>query len=258
MTGGPLYCTQEDVQEAMQEADRSFGDQPLSTEEVDAARASASRWFNSRTDAHFYDAGGTTDLSDSTRTAADVRLSVPETPHRPNGFGFRAADAGRTHVVYPNPQVGRYARVSLPAYYVQSVDRLAVREFGGETTDWVAAADKIEGRGEDYYVTVDGSDNYGRSYLYVDVASLGPHLTFEDVITADFSYGLDWQETPWPDVRRGVAHLAAAELTKDDDLLANIPEGATLTSVDTKAEMHMGYAMDSPGYLADYMTRPIR
>jgi len=258
MTGGPLYCTSEDVQEAMQEADRSFGDQPLSGGEVDAARAAASRWFNSTTDAHFYDSGGTTDLSDATRTAEGIRLDVPSTPHRPDGQLFHAAEGLRTNVKYPNPQVGNYARLRLPLHYAEAVDTLEVREFGGDVTDWVASSDIQQGRGEEYYLQVDGRDNYGRSYLYVDVGALGPLLDFSDVVLADVSFGLDWQDTAWPDVRRGVAHLAAAELTKDDDLLAAIPEGVGLTNVDTKADLHLQYAMDQPGYLAGYMSREVR
>lgn len=259
ITDGPLYCTRDDIQDAMQEADVSWGDQPLSDAEVDAARAAASRWFNSRTDAHFYDSGGTqADLDTTPRTATGVRLSVPETPHRPDGQLFRVPEGARTQVTYPNPQRGRYARLRLPLYYAESVARLQVQEYGGDTTDWVADAEFQQGRGEDYYLQVDGRDNYGRSYLYVDVGSLGVHLTYEDIIVADFEHGLDWQDTAWPDVRRGVAHLAAAELTKDDDLLASIPEGATITNVDTKADIHMGYAMDAPGYLAPYMQRNVR
>jgi len=260
--GTPGYCEREDVQEAMQENDRSFGEFPLDNDSVDAAVASASRWFNTATDAHFYDSNAAASdlISSDTLQATDIRLSIPSSDHPQEGQLMYTSRGVTDRFSYPVTQTGRYARATtvagvarLPAFYVESVDKLLVRETGGDVEDWVASSDFQQGRGEDYYLIQDGQNNTGRSYLYLLAESIGPRVDFEDILTVDLSYGLDWQDRPWPEVRRGVAHLAAAELTADDDLLAQVPENATISNVQTVAEMHLARAMDQPGYLSRWL-----
>lgn len=252
----PAYCERDDVQTALQENDTSFGVDPLDNDTVDAAIYGASRWLNRQTDAHFYDSGGGNTLIDSApATRSNIRLSVPSSPHPQDGSLFRTPSGTRTQVTYPVAHVGTFARVKLPIRYVDSIDTLEVRAFGGDRTDWVASADYNQGKDEDYYVVVDGADEYGGSYLFVNVNTLGPHKDFEDVALADVTFGLDWQDNPWTDIRRGVAHLAAAELQADDDLGTLISDEGQLVSVDSHAERHLTAAMDR--YLAPYMERAI-
>jgi hypothetical protein len=256
----PAYCEEADVQKAMQEVDMSFTETPLGSDNVQAAIFAASRWLRRRSGAHFYDSGGdASDLIDTTAaTATDIQMGIPSSPHPQDGSLFKVAEGVNRQRSYPVTHAGRYARAeqrtgtaTLGRRFVESIDRLAVRELGGETTDWVAASDKAEGRGEDYYFDVDGATHRGRSYLYLDAAALGPRRDFTNLLTVDVSYGLDWQDDPWADVRRGVGHLAAAELVVDDDVLTAISDEGQLIGVDTQAQQHFDAAMERylPGWL---------
>jgi len=255
----PAYCEAEDVQEAMQEIDTAFSEAPLGTANVEPAVVGASRWVRRRSGAHFYDSSAAASalISDSPATATDIQLSVPSSPHPQSGQLFKTGGAVHRQRSYPQTHVGQYCRVKsatgppgLPHRYVETVDRLAVRGIGGETTDWVAGS-QAQGRGEDYYLTVEGNDAYGRSHLYLHAGSLGPHFDFEHVAEADVTYGRDWQDTPWPGIRRGVAHLAAAELVVDDDILTQLPDNGTVPDVTTEAQQHLDAAMDR--YLGDWL-----
>lgn len=261
----PAYAEESDVQAAMQEADVAFNERPLGTTNVETAIQTASRWFRRQTDAHFYDstAAASDLISSSPSSVTDIRLSIPSSPHAQPGQLSQVADETRRQPSYPVTQVGQYARATttageprLPYFHVETIDSLEVRERGGELTDWVAANDKTEGRGEDYYLQTEG-DSTGRSYLYIHAGALGPRQDFDDVLLAGVSFGADWQDHPWADVRRGIAHLAAAELVKDDDVLTAIPDGATINSVDTEVSLHLKYAFNQPGYLSSYLGRYI-
>jgi hypothetical protein len=264
LTDSPAYAEESDVQAAMQEVDAAFDDYPLGTTNVEAAVISASRWFRRRAQAHFYDSGAQASdlISTTAATATNIQMDIPSSPHPQPGQLMRAGEGADRQPAYPVTRRGRYARASesgggpgLPYRYVESIDRLSVRDLGGDRTDWVAASDKTEGEGEDYYLTVDGGDAFGDSYLWLDAGSLGGRYDYSGVLEVDVSYGVDWQDTPWADVRRGIAHVAAAELSTDDDVLTSLPENAMIANVETQADLHLKAAMDR--YLGGYLKRGV-
>lgn len=257
ITDAPGYCERDDVQEALQETGQAFGSTPLGSTNVNAAIIGASRWFRRRSKAHFYDSTAQSSdiISDSALQATDIRLSIPSSPHPQKGQLFVNSEGVNRQVEYPLTKVGPYSRVSLPQNHVESIDVLDVRDFGGDVEDWVAASDKTQGRGEDYYLQVDGNTSYGRSYLYIFAEALPGLSSYDDVLLVDLSYGLDWQDDEWAGVRRGVAHLAAAELVSDDDVLTQIPDSGAIANVDTQAQQHLSAAMDR--YLGGYLEVPI-
>lgn len=256
MPDPPAFCEREDVRHVLQKSTRKFDESnQLSNDIVEAAITSASQWFATQTDAYFYDSSGSGTLVDSTpATATGIIESVASSPHRQGGQVFRHR-RGSGQPRYPNTKDGVYVRVQLPALFVESIDRLAVRDSGGGVTDWVTESDILEGRGEDYYVTVDGSDSYGRSYLYLRAGTLGARRSYEDILTIDVSYGLDAEtERDWQDVRRGIAALAAAQVVVDDNVLAQLPDNGSLIGVATQHEQlrDLGVASDVAN-LSPYM-----
>jgi hypothetical protein len=252
------YATSDDVQQALQESDASFGTGELDTANVEAAINGVSEWFKTRSQAHFYDSTATGgELATTTESATNLLLSVPSSPHRQSGQLW-AVSEDTISQRYPNTHTGQYCRVKLPRRFVDSIDKLEVRSVGGEVEDWVASNEFEEGRGEDYYVVSRGAEDRGRSHLYIHASSLGAHISFEDVLTAECSYGLDYQDEPWDDVRRGVAALAAAQLIADDNVLAGLPEGGSALGVDTQVQQLVNIALgldgDVGGYLSPYLT----
>lgn len=250
----PAFCEREDVRLVLQESTSKFGDKQLSDSIVDAAIKSVSGWLASQGDVHFYDSGGAaSDLVDtSAATAEGIIESVGSSPHRQAGqLLFSSKRPGIPK--YPNTRDGTFVRVKLPAHYVESIDKLQIRDLDGSTTDWVASPDKLEGRDEDYYLQVDGSNNYGLSYLYVRADSIGARRSFKDLLTIDISYGRDEATNPWPDVRRGIAALAGAQVVTDDDVIASLPDNGSLIGVDSQVQQLVNIALDEPGTLAPFM-----
>lgn len=258
-TNAAAYCEVEDVKEALQEADTNIdgGSGPLQTDYVEAAIFGASRWLRTTATAHWYDSNAAASdlISSSAATTAGRTLSVPSSPHPPRGQ-LRHTNKTRGPMQYPQTHAGPYCKVTLPVNQVESIDALNVRDHGGEETDWVADSGFVEGRGEDYYLDTDGGAR-GRSYLYIHAGSLGPHTHFSDVLRVDLSYGRGWDSTPWDDVRRGVAALAAAQLVTDDDVLTQIPDSGQLIGVETQAQRLVNQAFSDPGYLSPYMAAPV-
>lgn len=257
----PAYCEEEDVQEALQESDTKFGTGELASGNVQAAINGVSAWFQRRSNAHFYDSGTPTLIDSSAATASNVTLSIPGSPHRQPGQIWQVSERG-FQASYPNTHTGQYVRVKLPYRFVESIDTLEVRDPGGDWTDWTADADIVEGKGEDYYLRTDGESQYGRSYLYIHAGSLGGRVSFEDVLEMDLSYGLDYQDTAWDDVRRGVAALAGSQLLSDSDVLAGLPEQASLPGYETIVDRLSGQALslaeNAGGYLSPYLRVPVQ
>ncbi|GGK74554.1 hypothetical protein [Haloarcula sebkhae] len=248
MTG---FCEENDVRKALQDKDLSETDVygPTGTEFVTAAIEKVSDWLQRQGNRYWYDSGGGTDLvPDSPATVSDVRLDIPSSPHSQRDQLFHDSDTR-----YPVTKAGPYARVTLPHGYVQSLTGLEVRGRGGGVEDWVAANDKTEGRGEDYYVARKGQDSYGRTHLYVRARSIGPRYDFNGILTAEFDYGLDATDESWQDVRRGVAQLAAAELVIEDDVVTSIPDNGQLVGVDTQRQQLVDDGRDA---LEPYLTPP--
>lgn len=259
MSPAPAYCEPADVQEAMQEVDEKFGQTagPLESDNVEAAIIGVSRWLRTVADGHWYDstAAASDLISASPATTTNRTLDVSSSPHRQRGQHFRSGHGrGQRDVVYPNTVAGPYVKVRLPVRYVESVDRLAVRQPDGEVEDWVADAEITQGRGEDYYLASEG-DAVRRDYLYLHAGSIGPRTHFENLLEVDLTYGRDYDTNPWDDVRRGVAHIAAAELVVDDDVITALPNDGALINVETEAQQHANAAIDR--YLAPYMEVPV-
>lgn len=249
------FAEREDVRHVLQKSTRKFADSSqLSNDIVEAAINAVSEWFATQTDAYFYDSGGSGTLVDSSpATATGIIQSVASSPHR-QGTQVFANRRGAAQPRYPNTKDGVFVRVQLPALYVDSIDRLAVRDRGGGETDWVADPAIDEGRDGDYYVTVDGADAYGRSFLYLRAATIGARRSFEDLITVDLTYGLDQQDRDWQDVRRGVAALAAAQVVVDDNVIAQLPDNGSLINATTQHDQlrELGVASDVAN-LSPYM-----
>lgn len=228
MTG---FCTTADVRRALQKRDLSG---PTEPQIVEAAIEGASTWFARATNGHWFDTSGASGapLSDSVATAQHVRLDVPSSPHRQD----RQLLSDRQGQRYPVTHDGPYAEIRLPHLHVQTINALEVRDRDGGVTDWVADSDYVQGRGEDYYVQRRGQDSYGRTYLYVRSSTIGPRVDFGGLLTLDYDYGLDYQTEAWDDVRNGVAHLAAADVVDDDNVLAQIPDQGQLVGVQTQHE----------------------
>jgi len=252
-TNAPGFCETTDVQEALQEASANFGVDELSTANVEAAIVTASDWFARTINTHFYDSNAASGdlISTTSATASEILLSVPAGPHAQRGQLFNDEN-----VLYPRTFGGNYTRVKIPFRHVESIDTLNVRDAAGDWTDWTT--EKTQGYGEDFYLQDVGQDSYGRSYLYLHAGELGAHNHFEDVLRVDISYGLDWDDEPWDDVRRGIAQLAAAELVVNDDVLASVPDDGQLINVQTEAEQYVTKALDQPGYLkAHLVSHPV-
>ncbi|MEF8887334.1 MAG: hypothetical protein V5A30_05960 [Haloarculaceae archaeon] len=225
------YCEPADVRTALQETSLSGPtNESIVTDEI----VGVSNWLRKQSGRHWYDSGGSTSdlVSTDAETAGTVRLDVPSSPHAQRDQIHRY-DRG---VRYPVTTDGPYARLSLPHGYVESIDALEVRDRSGDVAHWVASSDYQEGRGEDYYVQEEDREGHGRSYLYLRAASIGARRDYSGLVTADYTYGLDYQSEPWDDVQRGVALLTAAQVVVDDDVLAAIPDNGQLIGVDTQAQ----------------------
>jgi len=241
------YCEADDVRKALQ--DRSL-DGPTGAEFVEPAISKVSAWLQRQGNRHWYDStGAESDTVPTTAaTASHVRLSVPSSPHSQRDQLFQDTDAR-----YPVTTAGPYARIPLPHAHVESVNTLEVRDRAGDVEDWTTASEKVEGRGEDYYVARRGQDSYGRTYLYIRARSIGPRYDFGDLLTLSYDYGLDATEEEWQDVRRGVAQAAAAELVIEDNVLAAIPDNGQLVGVDTQRQQLVDDGRDA---LEPYLTPP--
>lgn len=220
------FCTPDDVRKALQELDLS-GD--ITEANVEPAIHATSRWFANATNGHWYDSTGSAPLSTTTKSASEVELDVPSSPHRQDAQLYH--DDTRK---YPVTRNGPYARIPLPHHYVQSITTLNVRDRTGDVEDWTSQADRVEGRGEDYYLVTPGQESYGRTYLHIRANSIGPRVDFEGLLSLGYDYGLDAQDKDWQDVRRGIATLAGAEVMDTDDVIAQIPDNGNLAGVQTQ------------------------
>lgn len=250
----PAFCTEDDVREALQEQSLSG---PINQSLLAPAIDAASRWLANAANGHWYDSSNTLSGTNVTvdggaATASNVRLSIPSSPHRQRGQIFASSTGSRAarDVVYPVADHGPYAKIPLPHPYVQSLSKLEVRDPGGDIEDWVAKSDIDQGRGNDYYVQRIGQQSYGRTALYVRVATVGPRHDFDGILTLEYDHGLDWANEEWWDVRRGVAALAAAQSVDDDDVISQIPDNGQLVNVQTQADALMQQAQR---YLSPYI-----
>lgn len=239
------YCERDDVRRVLREA--SFnGDLGQDGQIVDDAIAGQTEWLRKRTRRHWFDtSGGTTLVPTSTRSVTNITLDVPSSPHRQDRQLLRS-DQG---VRYPVTHAGRYVKVRLPHYDVSSLTTLDVRQTDGDVEDWVAAGDKTQGRGDDYYLLTDGDT--GASHLYLNASSIGARIDFGDLLTLDYDYGVDGvPET----VRRATALRAAAELVLDDDAAVGIPDNGQLVAAESKADK---FRKQADRLLQPYLETPI-
>jgi len=239
------YCEPDDVKTALQDTElQGPTNGTIITDEIVAI----SNWLRKESGRHWYDSTGTDDdtVPTSARSASNVRLDVPSSPHAQRDQIHRH-DRG---VRYPVTTDGPYARIRLPHGFVESLTSLEVRDRAGDVTDWTADSEYAEGVGEDYYVREESQENHGASYLYIRAASIGARRDWSGAVVADYQYGLDASDEPWQDVRRGVALLSAAAVVVDDDVLTAIPDQGQLLNVETEAERMMDRGMT---YLNPYL-----
>jgi len=129
-----------------------------------------------------------------------------------------------------------YTRITLVRRDVSSLDELLVLNESGAYDDWVASDDYDTGvglsnRGADAWVRL---NNGGISELNIDVHALDDDIpSLANAVYAVTTYGID--EVPMR-IRRGVAHLVAADLVLNDEFVTAIPDDGQLTSLETKAQ----------------------
>jgi len=239
------YCEVADVRQVLQEAEftGALGQDPTL---VESAITAQSEWLREQSGRHWYDpsAGSGSLLPTETVTATEMRYDVPSSPHPQDRQQYRH-DAGR----YPTSTDGPYVRVGLDHHNVTTLSALRVRDASGDVTDWTTTADKVEGRGEDYYLaTPTDAGKAGQTRLYVHEASLPRAVDYAGMLTLDYEYGRD--EVP-ETIRRAVAFRAAAELVIDDEFSVSIPDNGQLVGVQTKAQQFRDRAAD---LLDPYMT----
>jgi hypothetical protein len=258
MTTG--YCTVDDVRRVFQEADLSGALAESNNQLVVDTIAAVSATVEKATKRHWYDAGGVSgDDQNVIPTDAQPRDDEYDLPSQ-GAVAFGAAGTNRrtresrtvfsagssTPDIKERIRVGTgdlgdetvptYARITLARKDVSSLDELLVINANGAVEDWVASSDYDTGvglpnRGADAWVRL---NNGGISELNIDVHALDDDIpSLANAVYATVSYGKG--EVPQR-IRRGVAHLAAADLVLNDEFVTVIPDDGQLTSLETKAE----------------------
>ena len=219
------YCSRGDVLDVLEEADLPglYDQQPRI---IDAAITSQTEHIRNETNRHWYESDGRT--ASAPVTASEQRYDVPSSPHAQATQRYHD-DVDR----YPVSTHGRYCKIRLDHADVQSLTALAVRDASGDITDWVADSDKIEGRGEDYYLSTPTDGGLaGRTALFIHEASLPVVTDYNGLLTLEYEYGT----SPISDtVRRITALLAASQLVTADEFVTAIPDNGQLVNVETKA-----------------------
>lgn len=238
----PGYCETDDVRQALQERELSA---ELNTTFVTAAIEGENEWLRRKTNRHWFDSSDTTgELFTSALSQSMELQDVPSSPH-PQGNQLPRAD---TDTRYPRTVSGGYAKIVLDRRNVQSITQLDVRTGRRDWTDWVAASDKTEGKGDDYYLRVNPTT--GVSELYVSVVGLSVD-SWDDAVEVSYEWGVDGiPET----IRRAVALRAGASLVMDDDAQVGIPNDGQLVSVQTKADKMQS---EADRLLKSYTSTPI-
>jgi hypothetical protein len=236
----PGYCTEEDVQRALQESDLT-GD--VASAFVDPAIAGQTEWVRKRTKRHWYDSGDQTgDLFTAPVTVTNEQCSIPSTRH-PEARQFKFDDPRQ----YPKLMAGPYTRIGLAKRALDTLTTLEVRDRAGDLSDWTS--EMTEGRGEDYYTHTDPHSD--RSYVYLRGGALPALWDYADAVRVTYDYGIDGI----PDtIRRAVAFRAGAELVLDDDVKTMIQDSGQLVNVETKAQAMRNRAEE---LLSPYMTTPV-
>lgn len=231
------YCEVADVSSVLQD---DFPGSNPSTSEVEDAITGFTQWVRAKTNSHWYDSNNQPGdlVPTSARSTTGIRLDVPSSPHRQD----RQLLHDEQGIRYPVTHAGPYARIRLPHYSVQTLNALEVRDRDGDVTDWTSDPDISSGKGNDYYLHVDGGE-IDTSYLYINADSIGPRTDYRDLLTLDYDYGRDAQNKEWQTVRRAVATLAAADVALDDDIQAAVPDDGQLVPVNTKSDKMINRAM---------------
>jgi hypothetical protein len=129
-----------------------------------------------------------------------------------------------------------YTRTTLARKDVTDLDTLLVLNESGAYDDWAASNDYdigvgLSNRGADAWVRL---NNGGVSELNINVHALDDNIpSLANAVYATIAYGKE--ELPQR-IRRGVAHLVAADLVLNDEFVTAIPDDGQLTSLETKAQ----------------------
>jgi hypothetical protein len=236
------YCTVDDVRRVFQEADLSGALAESNNQLVVDTIAAVSSTVEKATKRHWYDAGGVSDDDRSViPTDAQSRDDEYDLPSQGAvAFGAAGTDIKERIRVgagdLGDEAVPTYTRITLARKDVSSLDELLVINANGAVEDWIASSDYDTGvglanRGADAWVRL---NNGGVSELNIDIHALDDDIpSLANAVYAIVSYGKD--EVPQR-IRRGVAHLVAADLVLNDEFVTAIPDDGQLTSLETKAQ----------------------
>lgn len=270
------YCTVADVRRVLQETEMDFDSGALGEDQnrivVDAI-AGLREWMETKTHRHWYVSGGLSSEDDPQGViptgpySRDDEHDIPtsggtvhgadEEPHRWGGNSDALLESGRRDRNWYqrdaeergqpkerirlafgdqyNEDIPGYTRIRFDRKDVTAVNELLVANADGGFDDWTGA-DYSGGigkanQGEDWWVRI---NNRGVAELHLDVHAMDDDLaSLSNAVYVDFEYGT---EELTPTVRRGVAHLAAADLIVDDEFTAGLPDNGQLVNVETKSE----------------------
>lgn len=270
MTG---YCSVEDVERVLQEADITAR---LDTSTVVDAITAQTEWVEMNTRRHWFVEGGAEDDSEDVvftsgksrddehdiRTtgasvigSADDRVNtIP--PSLPGGRDRGRRPDPRIKIEFGNrhdEDIPTYTRIRLERKDVTALNALYVADEDGQYVDWTEEAEGGVGndhRGEDWWVRI---NNRGVAELYLDIHTMdefGMPPSFSNAVYVDIDYGLN--ELP-QGVRRGVALLAAAQLVQDDELNVSMPDQGQLVNVETKSEAYERWAIAENSHLEPHL-----
>ncbi len=269
----PGYCTVDDVRKVFQEASLSGALAENSNQLVVDAIKGWTDQLQTWTHKHWFDGGGSIDdpegvLATDTLTREDEHdfsthaATVDGEAEEPRYWNRNSDDLleqdgddwryyrdreidkrGRLRISFgdfdprfgPENTTPAYTRIRLNRKDVTAVNELMVVNSEAGFDDWTGP-DYDGGvgnsfRGDDWWVRV---NNRGVSELYIDVQALPDDIpSLSKAVYVDFDFGDD--EIPMS-VRRGVAHLAAAQLVIDEEFQGGLPENGQLINVETKSE----------------------
>jgi hypothetical protein len=263
------YCTVDDVRRVFQEADLSGALAESNNQLVVDQIAAVSSTVEKATKRHWYDSGGISEddqnVIPSAAKSRDDEYGLPRHGGQVHGAAERRQLQYRKNsdaLLESDPRSERrrrdrrkpkrairlalgdfqddtvpaYTRVTLARRDVSSLDELLVLNESGAYDDWVASNDYDTGvglsnRGADAWVRL---NNGGISELNIDVHALDDDIpSLANAVYATIAYGTD--EVPMR-IRRGVAHLVAADLVLNDEFVTAIPDDGQLTNLETKTQ----------------------
>lgn len=225
------YCTVEDVRRALQEADLSGALAEDNEQLVVDAITGLQEWLEKTTKRHWYEPNG---LEEDTH---GIIPTGPKTRDDEESITTRAPISGMP--AEPKTAQGSYTKIVLARRDAEAVQELLIRTEDGSFEDWTSTYSGgtwPDAVGDAFYLRV---NNGGWSRLYLDTENLYDEEeeewlldSFANAVYVTYDYG---HEGIPMTVRRAVAMKAAAQLlAPDDEATLQIPDNASLQTVETK------------------------